>query len=430
MLKVDPSKAHIVDFTAYNGAARVATLPFPVAVDKFGVTTNERPRMYVLAIGVDKYRSPDYQLSYAVKDTLAFTKAIQKVAPAPTARSSETLIDEQVTEANMTAEFERIGSAAKATDVFVLFLAGHGKSVNGRYNYFPQPVDFKTAQTALEGAISQDRLKSVMLAKVGHVQKSVLILDTCESGDASFIIGADVGRMMAIDPAMGAMFVRRAESARHTAVEQLQYATGHNMIAASRQAAYEGYLGHGVLTYALLEALQKRRGQGPAGTVGVSDLADHVSTRVPAITIQAFGIEQRPTRTLTGNDFPIGVPALEQVEKPYPRPHPCIDPRRTAQGASDGRRTRPARVASRYDAAGARAARGLGGCCTGRTEDRLCPGRCGGAAAIAAATKTCLSTGQLGRPLGHRRDGPRRSRQNNAQRPGRHRDTVPAKEAA
>ncbi len=129
------------------------------------------------------------------------------------------------------------------------------------------------------------------------MQKSVLILDTCESGDASFIVGADVGRMIPMDPATGAMFVRRAESARHTAVEQLQYATGHNMIAASRQAAYEGYMGHGVLTYALLEALEKRRGQGPAGTVGVSGLANHVSTRVPRLRCRCSAIEQRPTRT-------------------------------------------------------------------------------------------------------------------------------------
>jgi hypothetical protein len=37
---------------------------------------------------------------------------------------------------------------------------------------------------------------------------------------------------------------------------QLEHATGQNLIAASRQAAFEGYKGHGVLTYALLEALQ------------------------------------------------------------------------------------------------------------------------------------------------------------------------------
>ena len=319
-LKVDPGKANIVDFTAYNGAARVATLPFPVAVDKFGVTTSERTRMFVLAIGVDKYRSPDYQLSYAVKDTLGFGKALQQVAQGLYSRVQvKTLIDEQVTEANITTEFERIGAAAKATDVFVLFLAGHGKSINGRYHYYPQSLDFKAGQTGPEFAISQDKWQSSLLAKVGHVQKTLLILDTCESGEAAFVVGADGGRMVAMDQATGAMFVRRTESARHTAVEQLQYATGHNVIAASRQAAYEGYMGHGVLTYALLEALEKRRGQGPGGTIGVSRLADHVELRVPQITGQVFGIEQRPTRRLSGNDFPIGAPILQRVEQAIPK---------------------------------------------------------------------------------------------------------------
>src|SRR5262245_52389656 len=40
-----------------------------------------------------------------------------------------------------------------------------------------------------------------------------------------------------------------------------RHATGQNLIAASRQAAYEGYKGHGVLTYALLEALHKSDGR-------------------------------------------------------------------------------------------------------------------------------------------------------------------------
>jgi len=68
--------------------------------------------------------------------------------------------------------------------------------------------------------------------------KKVLILDTCESAAAAGL-------------------VRGRERERQTAMDQLQHATGDNLIAAARQAAYEGYRGHGVLTYTILEALTK-----------------------------------------------------------------------------------------------------------------------------------------------------------------------------
>ena len=81
--------------------------------------------------------------------------------------------------------------------------------------------------------------------------------------------------------------------------------TGQNLIAASRQAAFEGYRGHGVLTYALLEALHSKDGSGDS--VRVAALADHVGGRVPAITQELFGQHQSPIRRLSGNDFPIGI---------------------------------------------------------------------------------------------------------------------------
>jgi Caspase domain/WD domain, G-beta repeat len=209
-----------------------------------------------------------------------FAKALEVVGSGLVA----TLTDEQVTEANIAAAFGRIGTDAKPGDVFVLFLGGHGKSIAGRYYYYPQTLDFAAGQTVERQGIGQDEWQA-WLAKV-DAQKKLLILDTCESGSAGGL-------------------VRGADSTRQAAMDQLQYATGENLIAASRQAAYEGYQGHGVLTYALLEAFNKKDGT----SVKVGSLADYVDDRVPAITQQLFGIYQKPIRKLSGNDFPIGVSA-------------------------------------------------------------------------------------------------------------------------
>lgn len=286
--RIDLGKESIVELTAYNGKGLLATPPFRISIDKFGATTEERPRMHVLAIGVDKYRMADYQLKYAVNDTLKFAKALEIVGSTLFAMvKTTTLTDEQVTGSAIGAAFDRIGADAKTGDVFVLYLAGHGKSIEGKYYYYPQTLDFKAGQSVEKHGIGQDKWQA-WLAKVGHVQKSVLLLDTCYASAASVLVRGD-------------------DSARQTAMDQLKHATGHNLIAASRQAAFEGYKGHGVLTYALLEALHKKDASGADDTVRVGALADHVNGRVPKITQELFGQSQWPIRRLSGIDFPIGI---------------------------------------------------------------------------------------------------------------------------
>ena len=76
-LKVDPSHPNTIEVTAYNGQELIATPPLAITVDAFGATTEERPRMYVLAIGVDKYRMKDYELHYAAEDAASFAKAME-----------------------------------------------------------------------------------------------------------------------------------------------------------------------------------------------------------------------------------------------------------------------------------------------------------------------------------------------------------------
>jgi WD40 repeat protein len=288
-LRIDPGRDNVVELTAYNGKGLLATPPARIIVPKIGVaSTGERPRMHVLAVGVDRYRMPGYRLRYAVNDTVKFAKALQIVGSGLFAKV-ETLIlkDEEVTEQAIASAFDRIGADAKPGDVFVLYLAGHGKSIEGKYYYLPQTLDFDAAQSIERHGIGQDKWQA-WLAKVGHVQKSVLFLDTCYGGAATALVRGDGGAIQ-------------------TAVNQLRHATGQNLIAASRQAAYEGYKGHGVLTYALLEALDRKEGGSGDDSIRVGGLADHVNGRVPRITQELFGEQQWPIRRLSGIDFPLGI---------------------------------------------------------------------------------------------------------------------------
>ncbi len=103
---------------------------------------------------------------------------------------------------------------------------------------------------------------------------------------------------------------RGGDRERETVMAQLEFATGRNYITAAPagKAAYEGYNGHGVLTYALLEALHQPKGAA-ADSVSVFGIAAHISREVPAISQKTFGIRQQPRFTPTGDDFSLGLRA-------------------------------------------------------------------------------------------------------------------------
>jgi hypothetical protein len=286
-LRVDPGQNTVVEITAYNRAELLATTPLRIRIDKFGATTEERPRLHVLAIGVNNYRMVEYQLRYAVTDATAIGEALAKVGGALFGErnvSVTMLTDEQVAAEQIAAAFARIAINAKVNDVFILYLSGHGKSIAGRYYYYPQTLDLNQRQRVEEHGIGQDALQ-LWISGI-PAQKKVLIIDTCESSAAAGLI--------------------RGDAPRRTAMDQLQHATGENLIAAARQAAFEGYQGHGVLTYALLEAMHKTEGRGD-DQIRVSTLARYAERRVPEISYQLTGFDQKPTRKLTGDNFPIGL---------------------------------------------------------------------------------------------------------------------------
>jgi uncharacterized caspase-like protein len=67
--------------------------------------------------------------------------------------------------------------------------------------------------------------------------------------------------------------------------------------------ALEGYGGHGVFTYALLEGLSTAADD--RGFIQVSRLADFIGDEVPKITKKQWGYEQDPWIDITGRTFAI-----------------------------------------------------------------------------------------------------------------------------
>jgi len=99
--------------------------------------------------------------------------------------------------------------------------------------------------------------------------------------------------------------------AEKTAIAKLTRATGRATIVAStdEQPAAEGYQGHGVFTYVLLQGLCYADEQygNRDGYTGLFELASYINDQVPSITMKAFNFEQIPQVHMVGTDFPIGM---------------------------------------------------------------------------------------------------------------------------
>ena len=198
--------------------------------------TPSRPSLHVLAAGVNDYFDSRLALSYAVPDARALGAALTKAGRGLYEAVNVTyLLDEDVSAEGMAAAFDRLGETVRPHDVFVFFLAGHGKTHDGRYYFLPRDFRYRGEDALKDTAISQGQLQGWM-AQV-PAQKSVLLFDTCESGSLT------------------EEAVTRGLEAQ-AAIERLARAVGRTTVTASTDTApaLEGYRGHGLFTYTLLEA--------------------------------------------------------------------------------------------------------------------------------------------------------------------------------
>ena len=250
------------------------------------------PILHLLVVGINRYRDKALQLRYAVEDGRALIKTIRETG-APLFRQVKVtqLFDDKATMKGIESAFQAAKEIVRTQDVFVLYLAGHGVTLDGRYYFLPQEFRYYNDDAVRKNAIDQEHLQN-WLAGV-PARKSLVLIDTCESGSFSQSLVAMRGM------------------AEKTAIAKLTRATGRATIVAStdEQPAAEGYRGHGVFTYVLLQALRHADGEfgNRDGYTGLFELAAYVNDQVPSITMNAFKFEQIPQVHMVGTDFPIGV---------------------------------------------------------------------------------------------------------------------------
>jgi len=173
-------------------------------------------------------------------------------------------------------------------DTFILFAAAHGYSHDGRFYLIPQDYDGGIDPEALRTrAIGQNDLQD-WLANAIKAKRAIVLLDTCESG----ALVSGIARSRFDVPASDA------------SVGRLHEATGRPVLTAAAEGkpAFEGYEGHGVFTWALLDALHNGDRNGD-GMIELSELVARVQEQVPRISglLNGRGHTAIATRDLAGN---------------------------------------------------------------------------------------------------------------------------------
>lgn len=273
---------------------RTESLPAEMVVDYKPTDVkpiNTGTCLYIITIGLNKYKNPKYNLNYALSDAKAFEESFKSGASGLFQKTESIhLYDEQATKAGIKEALNKIVANAKPQDLFVFFYAGHGV-INDKKEFFLVPHDV-TQLYGNDNALAQNGVSAAELqdfSKNIKSQKQLFILDACQSAGAFQNMGIARG------------------AAEEKAIAQLARSTGTQWLSASGTEQFASefeQLGHGTFTYCILEGF---KGEADSGDkkLTIKELDAYLQDKVPEITTKYKGTPQYPASYSYGNDFPI-----------------------------------------------------------------------------------------------------------------------------
>lgn len=263
----------------------------------------KRPNLYVIALGINRYRDESVNLRFAVRDAESVAALFERRASQLYEKSSIfQLLDADCTTETIKETLEEIASQATPADTLIFFAAGHGVTLGQRYYFIPHEFQFDRNQideSVRRYGLPVDELGE-MIASVPAL-KRVMVFDTCQSGSA-----IRLGR------------AARNPFAFRGAIERLSRSQGVFVLAAAaatEEAAEAAELDHGLLTYTLLAGLNAAEG-GPLADQAIQPASsDHVvdvlewfnyaSGHVPRLTQRYLGRSQDIQLSAEGTGFPV-----------------------------------------------------------------------------------------------------------------------------
>jgi WD40 repeat protein len=235
--------------------------------------------LYILAVAVNKYANAQFDLRYAVADADDFAAEMQRQETKLKNYDHTEIISLQnvkATKANILQALTSLATRVKPEDAVVVYFAGHGTAQQNQFYLIPHDLGYNGARNQIDATAMQAILScSISDRELERTFEGVdagqflLVIDACNSGQA----------LEAAEKRRGPMNSR--------GLAQLAYEKGMYVLTAAQsyQAAMEAAkLGHGYLTYALVEEGLKTPAadiQPADGQVFLKEWLDYATQRVP-----------------------------------------------------------------------------------------------------------------------------------------------------
>jgi WD40 repeat protein len=260
------STTPVLRVEAFNGTSMGVA---EEVVDQVVASARAPQRLFIAAIGVANYTDRDIRdLTYPPRDAMEFAEQYGRLGRLSFDDVKILTLTDDSPSRPTGENLRQVGSffaEAGGADTVVLFLASHGFSDrSGNYYFVPQDARFADIQAVDEQRKPGDSLLGwqfffdLLRDTAG---RRLLIVDTCESGNASgtFDVHSLAKRSMA--SSFGLMTASKG----------------------TENSQERRDIGHGIFTYGLLQALQNTRADKPDG---------------PLLVSQAFAIANRETQRL------------------------------------------------------------------------------------------------------------------------------------
>ena len=240
--------------------------------------------LYLLAIGIDHYANPQFDLAFAVADATDFAAEFRAQQAKLTRYPRVELIqlnDQQATHDAILGALARVAAQAQPEDAVVVYYAGHGTAEKEQFFLIPHDLGFAGDRTGLDDAgmrtvlahsvSDRDLERALEGVNAGRI---LLVIDACNSGQA----------LEASEKRRGPM--------NSKGLAQLAYEKGMYVLAAAQsyQAAIEpADLAHGLLTYALVEEGLKRWAADFSpkdGAILLREWLEFATERVPQLQVE------------------------------------------------------------------------------------------------------------------------------------------------
>ncbi|MCE1225635.1 MAG: caspase family protein [Geobacteraceae bacterium] len=247
----------------------------------------DEPHLYILAVGIDRYRDSGINLKYAAKDARDFINSLPEKARTlykPQHIHLITLSNGQAGKQNILKTINELATKVKHGDGFIFFNASHGVLLQNQY--YIVTADYNGSLDNTDSLISSNEI--VEISKKIKSLSQLFIFDTCHAGGVDNIVsGLYDARMSVLAKKMGLHI----------------YAS-----AGSVQTAMDGYKGNGLYTYALLQGIENggEVDRGKDGNVTVQDLGLYSQEKTSELSAK-LGHPQTPLIINFGRDNPLFV---------------------------------------------------------------------------------------------------------------------------